>query len=101
MALLNFRDWARNLSSAASDSDANGDAAKKQSVTLLNSVNIRIVLSIIYTIVETVRDGCQSANVNRPIVASTATMAKPPLFSSLDHTAKLREQLIEELGRFD
>eukprot|EP00108_Taenia_solium_P008306 TsM_000739700 transcript=TsM_000739700 gene=TsM_000739700 len=95
---IRYEDWARNLSSAASDSDANCDAAKKQSITLLSSANIRIVLSIIYTIVETVRDGCQSANVSKPITASTATMGKSPLLSTVDHTAKLREQLIEELG---
>ncbi|VDM34422.1 unnamed protein product [Hydatigera taeniaeformis] len=95
---IRYENWARNLSSATPDSDANGDVSKKQSVTLLNSTNIRIVLSIIYTIVETVRDGCQSANANRSVAASTAAMAKPPLFSSVDHTAKLRDQLIEELG---
>lgn len=80
------------------DSTANGDPVKKTPVTLVDSTNIRIVVSIIYILVETVRDGCQTANSNSNGHSATSTMTKPQPSTIVDHTAKLREQFIEELG---
>ncbi|VUZ47755.1 unnamed protein product [Hymenolepis diminuta] len=94
---IRYDDWARNLSSANSDFAANGDPVKKTPVTLVDSTNIRIVVSIIYILVETVRDGCQTANSSNGHSA-TSTMTKPQSSTIVDHTAKLREQFIEELG---
>lgn len=90
-----FSDWSRNLTSNNADCGTNGDP-----VTIVHSTNIRIILSIIYILVETVRDGCQTANSNSNGHSATATMTKPQTSAVLDHTAKLREQFIEELGTY-
>ncbi|VDO10968.1 unnamed protein product [Rodentolepis nana] len=94
---IRYDDWAKNLSSANLDS-TNTDPVKKTLITIVDSTNIRIVLSIIYILVETVRDGCQTANSSSNGHSATSTMTKTQPSSVVDRTAKLREHFIEELG---
>ncbi|KAG5451805.1 Striatin-interacting protein 1 [Clonorchis sinensis] len=71
--------------------DCYTSTSKKSAVSLADSADLRAILSVLYIMVETVRDGMQTNVKPSGGVSNTVTQ-------SLDRAASLREQFCEELG---